>query len=114
MQSGRGFFFLLLGLAVSAGPSTVGAQSAPTKIVIEHYAFGPPALSVKVGERIEFINNDQIPHSIVLEGPNGETFRSKEQLDEGESFGVVLSAPGEAVYYCGVHSGMQGKITVTK
>ncbi|KAF2989136.1 cupredoxin domain-containing protein [Methylocystis sp. MJC1] len=114
MLPGRGFFFLIMGLAVAASPSAAGAQGAPTKIAIEHYAFDPPTISVKAGDRIEFTNNDQIPHSVVLEAPNGETFRSREQLDEGETFAVVLSTPGDAVYFCDLHSGMRGKITVAK
>jgi plastocyanin len=108
--------FLGVGLAaIAVSPSaSIKAQTAPAKIAIEHYAFDPPDLSVRAGEKVEFVNNDQIPHSVVVEAPNGETFRSKEQLDEGEIFGVVFSAAGEAAYFCDLHPGMRGKITVTK
>jgi len=105
---------LAIGLAALAAGSSASAESAPTQIVIEHYAFGPPEVTVKAGEKVAFVNNDQIPHSVVVQAPNGETFRSKEQLDEGEVFNVVFSTAGEAAYFCDLHSGMRGKITVTK
>lgn len=108
--------FLLVGLAViAASPSTSAiAQDVPARIAIEHYAFAPRDIAVKAGEKVEFINNDQIPHSVVVQEPDGKTLRSKEQLDEGETFGVVLSTPGEAAFFCDLHSGMTGKIMVTK
>lgn len=105
---------LMIGLAAFAASSPLLADSEPTRIVIDHYAFGPPALTVKAGEKVAFVNNDQIPHSVIVQAPNGETFRSKEQLDEGETFEVVFSTAGEADYFCDLHSGMRGKITVTK
>ncbi|WP_457798188.1 cupredoxin domain-containing protein [Methylocystis sp. S23] len=112
----RRLAFLIIGLAVAAAspshPAT--AQDAPTRIAIEHYMFNPPDLSVKAGGKVEFVNNDQIPHSVVIETPNGETYRSKEQLDEGEAFGVALQTAGEAFFFCDLHPGMKGKITVTK
>ncbi|QGM97786.1 plastocyanin/azurin family copper-binding protein [Methylocystis parvus] len=105
---------LTIGLAALAASPSALAEPAPTQINIEHYAFGPPELTVKAGEKVSFVNNDQIPHSVVVQAPNGETFRSKEQLDEGEAFNVVFSTAGEAAYFCDLHPGMRGKITVTK
>jgi plastocyanin len=105
---------LAVGLAAFAAGPHASADPAPTQITIEHYAFGPPELTVKAGEKVAFVNNDQIPHSVVVQAPNGETFRSKEQLDEGEAFNVVFSTAGEAAYFCDLHPGMRGKITVTK
>lgn len=105
---------LTLGLAVLAASPSLAARAEPAQVTIEHYAFGPPDLTVKAGEKVAFLNSDQIPHSVVVQTPDGKTFQSKEQLDEGEIFDVVLSAPGEALYFCGLHPGMKGKITVTK
>lgn len=105
---------LAIGLAALAASLPASAQTAPPQITIEHYVFGPPEQTVKAGEKVVFLNTDQIPHSVVVQAPNGETFQSKEQLDEGETFDVVFSTPGEALYFCGLHPGMRGKITVTK
>jgi plastocyanin len=89
-------------------------EGGVTRIVIERFAFQPDAVRVKAGTRVEFVNKDSIPHSVVFEKEGREFSRSQEQMDEGEAFALSLSAAGEVAFYCGLHPGMKGKMTVTE
>ncbi len=107
----------LFGLATFVASSSASPvdSSKAMRIAIESFAFDPGAVSVKVGTRLEFLNLDQAPHSVIGESDAiGEAFHSQEQIGEGETFDVVVSAPGELTVRCGLHAAMKGKITVTQ
>ena len=100
-----------IALSLVALPQAVGADRA-TSMAIEKFAFDPPMLTVSVGERVSFVNRDELPHSVV--GLRGETeiFRSSEQMDQDEAFTVVMDGPGEIVIRCGLHASMSARIVV--
>lgn len=93
-------------MLIGAEP-TLASESA--KVVIDNFVFTPATLTVKAGEKIVFINHDDLPHNIV---DQAGAFRSK-ALDTDESFERVFDKPGEFVYFCGLHPQMKGKIIVT-
>src|SRR5262245_20893866 len=41
------------------------AASGETRLTIDNFTFKPEAITVEVGTRIEWVNDDDIPHSIV-------------------------------------------------
>jgi len=84
------------------------------EVTIENFVFEPADISVKSGTRIVFRNKDRVPHSIIGEIGGRELFRSPDQLGEDETYAVVASNAGEISYYCGLHPGMKGKISVSK
>src|SRR5215813_1052196 len=95
---------LLLALA-SALPGT--AQAANLEVKIDNFTFGPQKLTVKVGDTVTWINEDDIPHTIVSTGK----FRSK-ALDTEDKYAFTFTAPGTFEYFCGLHPHMQGSIVV--
>lgn len=101
-------------LAALAASQPATAEEATTRIVIERFAFDPSEIRVRAGTRIEFLNNDQAPHGVVGESAAGEIFRSAEQIDEGQTYSVALTAPGDVAFHCGLHANMKGRITVTQ
>jgi plastocyanin len=103
---------VLAALAAST-PVTANAEDV-AEVTIENFVFEPPDISVKSGTRIVFRNKDRVPHSIIGEIGGRELFRSPDQLGEDETYGVVPSNAGEVSYYCGLHPGMKGKISVSK
>lgn len=105
---------LLAGLATGVAGPRAPAADAPATVAIENFGFQPAEIAVKAGARVRFVNKDQVPHSIVVESGGREISRSPEQVDEDETFDVVLSSPGEVSYYCGLHLGMKGRISVTQ
>ena len=110
---GKAFAATRLAVLIAASVSLCGAVPAPTvNVEIERFAFSPARLTIKAGAAIVFINHDQVPHSLIGVMGGEEIFHSPEQVDEDESFRVVLTRPGEVSYRCGLHSHMTGVISV--
>ena len=100
-----------IALSLAATPQGAGADRTKS-MAIEKFAFDPPTLTVSVGERVSFVNRDELPHSVVGLRDETEIFRSSEQMDQDEAFAVVLDRPGEIVVRCGLHASMTAKIIV--
>ena len=95
---------LLLALA-SALPGT--AHAAQLEVRIDNFTFGPQKLTAKVGDTVTWINEDDIPHTIVSTGK----FRSK-ALDTEDKYSFTFTTAGTFEYFCGLHPHMQGTIVV--
>jgi len=75
-------------------------------IVIESFAFLPASVTVKVGERVEWTNNDVVPHTATAMDKSWDTG----QISNGESRVVVATAAGAIEYFCVFHPHMKGEI----
>jgi plastocyanin len=84
------------------------ANAAETTVNIENFTFEPQVLTVPVGTKVVWVNNDDIPH-VVAE--KDRKFRSQ-ALDTGDSFTQTFTVPGTIEYYCSIHPMMTGKIIV--
>jgi plastocyanin len=85
------------------------AASGETHLTIDNFTFKPDAVTVPVGTRIVWVNDDDIPHSIV------ETmgkFHSP-ALDTEDKFSFTFDKAGSYEYFCGLHPHMKGKVVVT-
>lgn len=85
------------------------AQAAEVQIIISDFAFSPETLTIKVGDTVEFVNEDAIPHSGAREGKDAF---DTEVLNQGQSKKITFSKPGEYTYNCSIHPSMSGKIIV--
>ncbi len=99
MPLGVGLCLLLPAASRSAGGDTV---------TIDNFAFSAPALSVRRGTEVTWTNQDDIPHSIVLEATG---VRSK-ALDTEDSFSYRFDSAGTFSYICGLHPFMHGQVVV--
>jgi plastocyanin len=108
-----GALALALGLTALSG-SAIAAQApaaaaaAGSTIKIDNFVFGPQALTVTVGTTVTWINQDDIPHTVVADD---KTFKSK-VLDTDERFSFTFTKPGEYGYFCSLHPHMVGKVIV--
>jgi plastocyanin len=108
-----GALALALGLTALSG-SAIAAQApaaaaaAGSTIKIDNFVFGPQALTVTVGTTVTWINQDDIPHTVVADD---KTFKSK-VLDTDERFSFTFTTPGEYGYFCSLHPHMVGKVIV--
>lgn len=92
----------------------IGVRAEPTRsVTIENSAFSPAEIVVKAGTEVVFVNRDRIPHSVLGTVDQEVRFRSREQLDEDETFAVVLDQPGKISVHCGLHPGMTSHLEVT-
>jgi 3',5'-cyclic AMP phosphodiesterase CpdA len=81
----------------------------PDQIGVDNFNFTPPALTVKRGTTVTWINNDDVPHLIV--SPE-KKFKQSPVLDTDQRFSVTLRSPGTINYFCALHPKMQGRIVV--
>ena len=84
------------------------ANAADAQVKIANFTFEPPALTVKVGTTVTWVNDDDIPH---LVSEKDGKFRSS-ALDTGDKFSQTFSAAGTVEYFCAIHPHMTGKIVV--
>jgi plastocyanin len=84
------------------------ATSQVVTVRIDNFTFTPAALTVAPGTKVTWINNDDIPHTIV---ETKGAFRSK-ALDTEDTFSFIFSNPGEFTYFCSLHPHMIGTIVV--
>jgi plastocyanin len=81
----------------------------PNEVGIDNFQFTPPALTVKPGTTVTWVNDDDMPHLIA--SADGK-FKSSPLLDTNGRFSVKVEKPGTYSYFCSLHPKMQGKITV--
>ena len=116
---------MALATGCAGGPdrpsSTVGAtgpreDAGRHVIVMTEYAYAPPALTVRVGEPVIFVNRGRIEHTVADTTPGGGV-RSKlikpRPLAPGDEQQVLFSRPGVVTYLCTFHPTlMKGQIVV--
>jgi len=107
-----GALALALSLGVASGlaatsPAVAATAAGPT-VKIDNFVFGPEALTVSVGTTVTWVNQDDIPHTVVA---NDKSFKSK-VLDSDETFSFTFTKPGEYGYFCSLHPHMVGKVIV--
>lgn len=112
--------FLLVGCQQASTPATTTPTTQPTttststqsstNIAIQSMAFGEKNLTVKIGTKVKWTNNDSVPHTVTSD--NG-AFDSK-NLNKGQSFEFTFDKEGTYAYHCTVHPSMKATVTVTK
>src|SRR5215217_1689317 len=104
----RPFFPLLAAATLFASPADPAA-AAPVTVKIANFTFAAPVVTVAPGTLVTWVNEDDIPHTIVA--ADNKAFRSK-VLDSGDKFSFTFAAAGTYGYYCSIHPHMTGKIVV--
>jgi plastocyanin len=93
-------------LALSIGAATARAETL--HITIDKLGFSPPAIDAKVGDTIEWTNNDAFAHTATVKGGFDVMLAPK------KSGSVVVGTAGTLDYYCRFHPNMKGHITVAQ
>ncbi len=110
----RAVAFQFLAIAVTGFGMTIVANEVrasppPAQIVhIGNFTFNQPALTVRPGTTVTWVNDDDIPHTVV---EKGLAFKSK-VLDTGDRFTFTFAKAGQFSYFCSLHPHMTGKVTV--
>ncbi|PZD79560.1 T9SS type A sorting domain-containing protein [Mesonia sp. K7] len=69
------------------------------------------SLTIDVGDTVEWIFTDAVPHSVTSDAGSTETFDST-TLPAGSTWSYTFTVAGSNPYFCAVHPSMQGTITV--
>ena len=105
----RALLAALAGALTFAAAAPAPAQPVGMTVKIDNFTFGPQALSVTAGTTVTWINEDDIPHTVVA--ADGKSFRSK-VLDTGDRFSFTFARPGRFGYFCSIHPHMTGTVLV--
>lgn len=100
---------IALVLAFVAGSAV--ALAAERSISQKGRTFSESALSVKKGDVVTFVNDDNIAHNIYSTSPAHE-FNLGSQAP-GTSSPVTFDKPGEITVLCAIHPRMKLAVTVT-
>jgi plastocyanin len=94
----------------AAAPTATPAAAAANAVVIDDFRFGPAVLTVAVGTKVTWTNDDSDPHT-VTSAADPKLLKSP-PLDTGDSFAFTFDKPGTYRYFCSIHPHMQGTIVV--
>ena len=99
------------GVVLLVAAATFAARSAPAtdaEVDIDQFTFLPQRITVKAGTTVTWINEDDVPHTIVS---SSKVFKSKAH-DTANKFSFTFTTPGTYDYFCSVHPHMTGAVVV--
>ena len=100
------------GSSSSASTSTAAAASSGGGVAIkmQNIAFDPKSVTVKVGQKVTWTNDDTVDHNVTSQ--SGETIKS-DNFGKGGTFSFTPTKAGTIKYVCTIHPGMDATLTVT-
>ena len=99
--------------ATPVAVDTGAPQATTNQILIKGYAFSPDTLTVKVGTKVTWMNQDLARHTITADVPSTSAPASA-LFGQNESVSFTFSTPGTYTYHCEPHPYMKGTVTVTQ
>jgi plastocyanin len=101
---------VLLALTLTAGAGAAEPAQAPgvATVHIKNFAFNPTPLTVRVGERVVFVNDDDEAHTVTA---TDKTFDSQ-GLDGAGTWQHVFAKAGAYRYFCELHPYMKALVVV--
>lgn len=99
---------LLAGLVTIGAPTNIAA--ADVMVTINGFAFMPATMTVPVGTRVVWMNQQPgVPHTVTSDTGVWDSGT----LGTGATFAFTFNQPGTFPYHCNIHPNMHGTITVT-
>ena len=95
-------------------PSTPTTGATTTVSIVQgaagltNTACAPNPVNIKVGDSINWVNNDSIVHTSTANAGQW----SSGTMAPGSSFKTTFSTAGSFTYHCAIHPGMVGTVTV--
>jgi plastocyanin len=84
----------------------VPAYADTIRVTVDKLEFMPADISAKVGDTIEWVNNDVFAHTATVRGDWDVMIAPKKTAR------FVLKKSGDVEYYCRFHPNMRGRIAV--
>jgi len=88
--------------------ATSAPRTAPDNISIAGFAFNPKTLTIKVGTKVIWTNDDPSIHTVTAD--NGAF--SSSALPPGATFSFTFTKAGTYIYHCKIHAAMKATIIV--
>ncbi len=97
-----------LALTAVANAATPALLPSVATVHVKDFKFDPPVLTVHVGDRVTFVNDDDEAHTVTS---TDKAFDSG-GLDTGNTWQHVFSKAGTYQYFCELHPYMKATIVV--
>ena len=108
-----GVLLVAVSTALAAGTYQARAaaegDSGRVEVKIDNFSFAPAEITVAKGTTVNWVNRDDIPHTVVSD--DKATFKSK-PLDTDDKFSYTFSKEGTYSYFCSIHPKMIAKVVV--
>ncbi len=92
------------------------AYAAKNKVGMEGWTFNPDVITIKAGDSVLWVNDDDTTHKIVFEDDalGGPTKESPLKIRQGKEFSFTFKKAGVYKYYCVPHRSqdMKGVVIV--
>jgi plastocyanin len=92
-----------------AKPAAAVRKSVVRTIAIADMKFGPAPAGLKVGDTVEWVNNDIFVHSATARDKSFDL-----QLKPKAHMRLTLTKPGAIAFYCRYHPSMTGTLVVAR
>ncbi len=89
--------------------SSSGSSSGGVTIKASGFAFNPPSVTVKKGQKVTWTNGDPAPHKVTSDDG---TIKSND-FNKGQSFTYTATKAGTFNYICTIHPQMKATLIVT-
>ncbi len=82
--------------------------------VIDDKYYNPARLSIRVGDTVVYVNEDEVPHTFTAsEVPSGASKFDSGPVNPGDSYRYTFRVPGTYRYFCMLHPHKGGIIEVS-
>ncbi len=98
-------------MAAAAAPAAARTTNPAQAISISNFTFAPAAITVRAGQEVTWVNEDDAPHTVLGSDP-GSPLKSP-ALDTGDKYSAKLAQPGAYKYFCSLHPHMTGVVNVS-
>jgi plastocyanin len=95
----------------SANSSTNEVAAATDKVSIENFNFTPAKITVKMGTKVTWTNNDSVAHTVTADSGTGP---KSDNISPGGTYSYTFDSVGNFAYHCNIHPDMTGSVTVTQ
>jgi plastocyanin len=93
----------------SSSSSASSSSGGGVTIKMQNIAFDPKDVTVKVGQKVTWVNDDTVTHNVTAN--SGASFKSKD-FGKGATFSFTPDKAGTIKYVCTIHPGMTATLTV--
>ena len=94
--------------AGAAGPAAAAPAARVHVVTIAGMRYSPATLQARVGERIEWVNTDLVPHTVTA---RDGSFDSK-SIPAGARWSWVPTRAASVAYACAYHPDMSASVTI--
>jgi plastocyanin len=99
-------------MLLAAGYAAGAAQAGTVTVSMKDRQFAPDVLTIKVGDSVEWLNDDQDVHQVISGKDLSDPAKLGKPLDggtlmPGQKYVYTFSTPGRYPYMCVIHWSLQ-------